>query len=197
MIQFELEKNKVIYLDRILFEGTFPILFTCVDKENQLYYCVCCQNNNLGRRWLISETSIGEIIDLLRNKITSRQLLLQNKHWSVIDNGKGIIPDQDLCIWNEDSKYLPKKDSYLEPEDGEYDEDIQYYQSKKNYVGLITAHFEFSNETNRYTFAYSEIRTELACVNEEYSGIYLYNTKRGIDLSTQSVFKYSALMIAA
>jgi len=127
MIRFELDDNRILTEDKILFGGAYPILFTCKDQSGRLYYCVCCQNNEDGRRWLISETTAGSILRLLRNEVTSRELLLESLHWSVISNEQGVKMDNDPHIWEEDSRYLPKKDSFLEPDEGEFDEEIRYY----------------------------------------------------------------------
>lgn len=121
--------DRELTIDKVFFEVSYPILFTCQDQNGRVYFCVCCQNNEIGRRWLIAEVLPEHIISLLENKITTRDLLIHHKHWCVFDDGAGMRQDDSENIWDEDSKYLPKQDSFLEPDDGEYDEEIEYYKT--------------------------------------------------------------------
>ena len=40
------DKYGKLYIDRILFESGFPIIFTCKNDFNEIFICVCCQNNS-------------------------------------------------------------------------------------------------------------------------------------------------------
>mgnify|MGYP004592008717 FL=1 len=53
---YETQKYGKLYIDKILFETYLPILFTCKNDMNDIFICVCCQDNENGKKWLISET---------------------------------------------------------------------------------------------------------------------------------------------
>lgn len=120
-----------LMIDRIFFDAGYPMLFSCKNEKNDLFICVCCQNNSMGQKWLLSLTSPSSIIDLLQNKISIRDIfLLNNKNRISINykNEKFEIVFDNESDWKEDSIYLPKKGEYLDGDDGEFEEDIKYYE---------------------------------------------------------------------
>lgn len=118
-----------LYIDKILFESYFPIIFTCINNRNDIFISVCCQNNASGCKWLMGKTSGKYVIKLLKNEITVRDLLLNYSSDKVsIDYQKGeYLVNKNSEDWCEESIYLPKEDSYIYPELGEFDEDIRYF----------------------------------------------------------------------
>mgnify|MGYP004521722451 CR=1 FL=1 len=136
-----------LYIDRVLFESYFPIIFTCLNEKNEIFISVCCQNNEKGCKWLIGKTNGINIVRMLRDEITIRQLLTEyssgkisvdyvKNEYSVTYNG---------LDWDEESLYLPKKDSYMYAEDGEFDEEIAYFLSV-NQVYYENAHYRSITE---------------------------------------------------
>lgn len=120
-------------LDRILFADSFPILFTCVDVHNHLYLCLDCVTEPGYKKWLISPVSSNTIIKMLQDEITIRESFsskgdkytliydIKRRKWSCITNDKND--------WNmENSVCLPIAGEYMEAEDDEYKEDIEYYR---------------------------------------------------------------------
>lgn len=71
-----LNKYGELYIDKILFETYFPIIFTCKNENNDIFICVCCQCNENGCKWLVGRTNGSFIVRMLQNEITIRQLLL-------------------------------------------------------------------------------------------------------------------------
>ena len=43
-----LNKYGELYIDKILFETYFPIIFTCKNENNDIFICVCCQMDVSG-----------------------------------------------------------------------------------------------------------------------------------------------------
>lgn len=120
-----------LYIDKIFLQSYFPIIFTCKDDKNNIYMCVCCQNNEKGIKWLVGKTDAKSIIKVLKNEITILEALLHNstKYISITYiNGKYNI-EYDNSDWNKNSKNLPKKDSYIYADEGEFDEEIKYFLS--------------------------------------------------------------------
>lgn len=140
-----INKDVQLYIDRIILESYFPIIFTCKDDKNNIYMCVCCQNNEKAIKWLVGKTDAKSIIKVLEDKITIREILLYNstEHISIeYINGDYNI-EYNNSDWNENSMCLPKKDSYMYADEGEFDEEIKYFQSmdlicynENEYVGV-------------------------------------------------------------
>ena len=118
-----------IQIDQILFDAQYPIIFSMEQKEKE--YLVCCPvYNSTEIVWICTEIEPTRIIDLLRDKITIRDafahengnkylITLKNKSFKceLMHNG---FPDD----------YLPTQGEFMEAEDGEFDEEINYYESK-------------------------------------------------------------------
>lgn len=121
-----------LFIDQVLFESYVPIIFTCKNSNNDLFISVCCQNNGEGSKWLIGKTDPLSIIRLLKDEVTIRSLLIQYCSDRFVVDYAGdqfIVDSESKEYWDEDSKYLPKKDSYMYAEPGEFDEEIAYYES--------------------------------------------------------------------
>ena len=64
-------------IDYILFKVDFPVLFTCENKNNKLYLCLCCDIRK-EQRWIITGTTTDVIIQLLSNKLTIQDAFLNS-----------------------------------------------------------------------------------------------------------------------
>lgn len=131
----EIEHFGQLYIDRVLFESSYPILFTCKDVQQNLYICVCCQNNKEGIKWLIGKTDPESIVRMLKDEITVRELLTRfcTCKTSLLYHEGQYFTEIDNDDWKEDSKYLPKQDSYLYADPDEFEEEIDYY---KQMIGI-------------------------------------------------------------
>jgi hypothetical protein len=128
---YETQKYGKLYIDKILFETYLPILFTCKNDMNDIFICVCCQDNENGKKWLISETDGKVMVELLQNKLSIREAFLKNVglKLSIFFDGQNYREEYDNSDWTPDSIYLPKPDSYIDAEDDEYAEEIEYFMS--------------------------------------------------------------------
>lgn len=169
------EKNGTLYMDRILFEASYPILFSCKNEKEDIFICVCCQNNAEGQKWLIGKTNALSIIRMLKDEITIRELLIKNSEEKItVDLKNGIWNiEYNNNDWKPDSIYLPKEDSYIDAEPEEFEEDINYYisYSRKN-----TVHYK----TNMYKniVEKTEIINKEMVINGEFiaSALSSYNS---------------------
>ncbi|EOS80205.1 hypothetical protein C817_02078 [Dorea sp. 5-2] len=128
----KLEKYGHLYIDKVLFESYFPIIFTCVNDNKDIFICVCCQNNEKGCKWLLGKTDGISIVKILKDEMTIRQLLLENSSGNIsVDYVKntGYVVAYDNSDWDVNSPYLPKEDSYMYAEDGEFEDEINYFSS--------------------------------------------------------------------
>lgn len=116
--------------DKILFEANYPILFTCKNEKDDLFICVCCQNNVQGKKWLLTRTTEKLIIDMLRDKISIREVFLSFSECriSIYAGDEYIVKENEEDDWGENSIFLPKKNEFMEAEPGEFDDEIDYYQ---------------------------------------------------------------------
>lgn len=123
-----------LYYDKILFEAQYPIIFSCKNEYGEIFIGVCCQYNEQAHRWLLGKTEPTNIVRVLRDEITIRQLLIEycSKRMSVAYMNGAYVMDYHSDDWEKDSIYLPKKDSYMWAEPGEFDEEIDYFLSIKN-----------------------------------------------------------------
>lgn len=122
------------YYDKILFEAQYPIIFSCKNEYGEIFIGVCCQYNEQAHRWLLGKTEPTNIVRVLRDEMTIRQLLTEycSKRMSVAYMNGAYVMDYHSDDWEKDSIYLPKKDSYMWAEPGEFDEEIEYFLSIKN-----------------------------------------------------------------
>lgn len=122
------------YYDKILFEAQYPIIFSCKNEYGEIFIGVCCQYNEQAHRWLLGKTEPTNIVRVLRDEMTIRQLLTEycSKRMSVAYINGAYVMDYHSDDWEKDSIYLPKKDSYMWAEPGEFDEEIGYFLSIKN-----------------------------------------------------------------
>lgn len=124
-----------ITIDQILFETSYPVLFTAYDDE-QTYLFICYSANHNTMCWIATATTYDIIISMLRNEITIRDAFMAYKADKIIitANEKNYINNVEYAILNKDeidANILPTEGQYMDAEEGEYTNEIQYYQSKK------------------------------------------------------------------
>ncbi len=152
----KLDEYGQLYIDKILFESYFPIVFTCVNDRKDVFIVVCCQNNKKGYKWLLGKTNGRSVVRMLRNEITIRQLLLEysSRKISVDYVENRYVTAYSNTDWDEGSQYLPKEDSYMYAEDGEFEEEIKYFS-------LIDKHVHYNAEY------YKSIAKALGTISKE------------------------------
>lgn len=140
----KLEKYGQLYIDKILFESYFPVIFTCINDNKDIFISVCCQNNEKGCKWLLGKTNGTSIVRMLRDEVTVRQLLLECSSGIIsVDYTKnGYAVACNNSDWDENSPYLPKEDSYMYAEDGEFEDEICYFSSVDNQVQYDTESYK-------------------------------------------------------
>lgn len=132
----KLEQYGQLIIDKVLLESYFPVIFTCINDKNDIFLCVCCQNNEKGCKWLLGKTDGMSIVRMLQDEITIRQLLLEcsSEKISVDYVRNEYVIAYNASDWVENSPYLPKEDSYMYAEDEEFEEEISYFLSMDNHV---------------------------------------------------------------
>ena len=130
---FNIKHIGCLTLDKVLFESYYPILFTCKDEKRNLFLCVCCQLDSGVQKWLISKTKVQNVIKMLKDEITIRDAFVKtddnNKYSIIFKDCEYVIKINDVNDWNsKTSIYLPTEGEFMESEDGEFDEEIEYFR---------------------------------------------------------------------
>lgn len=140
-----------LYIDKVLFEASYPILFTCVNKEKTRFLCVCCQNNASGKKWLITKTEADIIVSMLRDEITIRDAFLQfsDVRISLFRNKDKERIERHNSDWETDSIYLPKAGECIDADDDEFAEEIAYYE-RNEFPAIPDNDSDIPSSTQRY-----------------------------------------------
>lgn len=144
------DKYGQLYIDKILFESYFPIIFTCINDNKDIFISVCCQNNEKGCKWLLGKTDGISIVSMLQDKMTIRQLLLEHSTGKIsveYTTNTGYVIAYNNSDWDMNSPYLPKKDSYMYAEDGEFENEINYFSSLNYCVSYNKEYHKCALET--------------------------------------------------
>lgn len=145
---------KDIEMDKILFESFYPVMFTCVQNDD-IFLFICCYYDSTEIKWIGTETSYPNLIDLLTDKITIREAFtnITTEKFLIIKNVNGIVFDKIQC---EDfpQNLLPTEGEFMDVDPGEFDEEIDCFKNRekqqKVYFMLHTL-YELNN-INRESF---------------------------------------------
>lgn len=166
--------SKDLYIDRVLFESYYPILFSCITGDKEHFICVCCQNNKKGEKWLIGKTNPNNIIEMLEDNITIRDLFLNHTSLKITVNKK-IDGEMKLYYnnkdWKKDSIYLPKPASYIDSEEGEFDDDIEYYRRAASFSSMYHASYIERLIFNKEDFEISNNKNYILIYNNGFKTI--------------------------
>lgn len=125
--EFELE------YDKVFLETNEPVLFTCINKNNEIFLGLLCSIEKNEKKWLLTKSSPEIIIGVLNDEITLRDafLVFPEVQVSIIDNGTEYkVYYNSFEDWdNESSIYLPDSEEFMEAEDGEFDNEIEYFRA--------------------------------------------------------------------
>lgn len=104
-----------LYLKYILWEFDFePIVFVCEDDKDSSYLCFYSEAEE-ERDWIITQTNLSIICDLIKQKIDLLNALRKysEKVWLVAEKANGDITSTMVEINNIDPLFLPKKGIFL------------------------------------------------------------------------------------
>ncbi len=148
----------MLYIDKVLVESNYPILFICKNKNEDLFLCSCCQNNLNGKKWLITKTNPEIILKILKDEITLREsfFVYEDVRFTVFsDNSKMGVVESKLDEWSfESSIYLPDKEEYMEVEEGEFEDEIIYYESMLKKTSFLE-YIEYYEQISKVNFIYN------------------------------------------
>lgn len=133
--------KNVVNVGDLFFEYSFmymdgPIVFTCVDKQGNLYLCVC-RDAYEQVEWLVSKIDVYTLRKLVGNQISINEALLGDKQEiiQIIWDPKTKMEHSKLFLAdNLPDDLLPEEDVFLD-DDGESDEYVRRVveRSKSSY----------------------------------------------------------------
>lgn len=120
-----------ITIDQVLFESSYPILFSGHDNNN-IYLFICHSVNSERMAWIVTRTTYDIIISMLNNKMTIRDAFLGFTSEKILLTFDKEGMHTSICdIKDIDDNILPTSGQYMDTEEGEFDEEIQYYETMK------------------------------------------------------------------
>lgn len=161
-----------IILDKILFEGEYPVLFTC-KKDDDIYLFICCMVSASKVEWIGTKTDYDTLIGLLENKITIREAFLNvtDEKYLVKYDGSEVFYTETKAE-NIPDKLLPSAGEYMDAEEGEYAEEIKVFESRNR-------NFEYRIQPHINSFWILNLFVENINLSDEYFNIdFKSNGKR-------------------
>ena len=130
------EFQKVI-LDIILFESKYPVLFTC-KNDKDIYLFICYYVNSEKIKWIGTRTTYDNLVDLLENKITIRDALLNVTNNKIMIEYDGKAVEYELKKSSEiPDEILPTVGEYMDAEEGEYEEEIAEFERRNKNIEYV------------------------------------------------------------
>lgn len=130
-------------IDEVFFDFEYvPILFSCIDNNNNLYLCVCAEIRKT-QQWVISPISSKLLIEMLQDKITIFQafeLSYNSKIFAEYSKDSGITY-KSIEFQGLDLLLLPEKDEYLEDEESF----VEYINSLNDNYQTISLNYSISD----------------------------------------------------
>lgn len=119
-----------ITLDTILFEGKYPVMFTCQNKGD-IYLFICCLVNAEIVRWIGTKTDYDTLLGLLENRITIRDAFLNVTEEKLIIEYNGQKMDSRYIKSGDiPEALLPTVGEYMDAEEDEYEEEITVFKQR-------------------------------------------------------------------
>lgn len=145
-----------ITIDQVLFESSYPILFSGHDNNN-IYLFICHSVNSERMSWIVTRTTYDIIISMLNNKMTIRDAFLGFTSEKILLTFDKEGMHTSICdVKDIDDNILPTSGQYMDAEEGEFDEEIQYYETMKAKIAATTKNaFRFANLYYHKQFDYT------------------------------------------
>ena len=118
---FYKDNQKTFFMDHVFFETKYPIFFSCIDENGELYIATFCDTRE-ELRWILAKITQESLIQMIYDQISLYELYDQSKTYYVIQerNGKRSCNIYDNATI--DKLDFPTKGEYLEAEKEEIEE---------------------------------------------------------------------------
>ena len=129
----EIENFGKLKIEKIILEANYPVLYISKNEFGERFICACYYNVGMTKKILISQVTPEIIIKMLKDEIPlgTAFVLFEGKRIRYeIENGKRSIYNEKKDWDIENSEVLPAKGEYIESEEDEFIEEIEFYESK-------------------------------------------------------------------
>lgn len=137
-----LVQNKLLptlYLYMVFAESISPILFACRDDAENVYVCSCHCQNATKQEWIIAPTSYSKLIALLTDKISIRDIFVEDNHKLYLvtkfANATTEIAEKDLPSLHD---LLPTAGYYMEAASDEFNQVLEELQAENSKTAEFT-----------------------------------------------------------
>lgn len=137
-----------LYIDYIIIEDDYPLLFILKNKHNDRFICSCFEIIK-QQSWVINKVTISDIKDLLTDKIDIRKaFLFDNDNKKIIVHKKNNqyvyeIVDKEYIINND---IIPDEGDYLESDENEFNEYIINLKKDENNFKILLYKNKLEND---------------------------------------------------
>lgn len=131
---------RTLYMDMIFLEDIRPVLFTCVDEYNTLYICSCFRANGERADWMIVQTSEESVIALLTNQMPIHDVFSNGREIFIMTLMAGTRKLETKAFPRREvpEDTFPTDGYYMEPDEGEFDEEIEELRRRSDKTLLVT-----------------------------------------------------------
>ncbi len=164
-------------IDYIFAELDCPIIFTCKDKNNKIYFCICVTMENI-QKWAITKVDIDCLKNYFNNEISNYEMFVNSPNPIYILTWNYGCKKEDCKIVSSDmisDDDLPPKNTYINADDGEFDD----------YIQILNNRIEINKES--YFGRFIEDSPSV----QEPSFKYIYGTDIVISESSKNSIKYA------
>ncbi|MEI0488781.1 hypothetical protein [Brachyspira pulli] len=177
-IYFNIPEYGGLYIDYIILEEAFPILFVLKNYHNDFFISLCYEIKD-KQSWILNKVDIKHLVDLFTGKIDLRNIFLYNKNENKIIINMNYDTEYETFQYVSennliDMKILFDESDFLDNEDGEYTEYINKLKNCNNenhYVVVIDEKIDFSKIIEKNI---EEIENKLLSINELESEVDFY-----------------------
>lgn len=120
-------------MDKILFEGQYPVLFTYIDNE-KVYLFICYYRSNREMSWIGTATEYDNLIQMLQNKVTIREAFMavtEDKMMITYDGYQTTFSFVKRDRIPED--ILPTDGEFMDADVDEFSEEIDEFRFRKHH----------------------------------------------------------------
>lgn len=134
---FYKDNQKTFFMDHVFFEVKYPVFFSCVDENGELYIATLCDIRE-ELRWILAKTTQELLIQMVYDQISLYELYNRSNTYYIIRERNG---EKSCNTYNNatiDKLDFPTKGEYLETEKEEIGEYItQVLSEYKGYRSRV------------------------------------------------------------
>ena len=126
-----------VRIEKVLFESTYPILFSCKLNE-KVFLFIYHAANSVSMKWIATETTYENLISLLKDQITIREAFMNCSNTKFMISYDGSKTECYKCLATDIPDYiLPTDGEKMDVEEDEFNEEITYYEDQNKHSNFV------------------------------------------------------------